>query len=97
MTTTLPEVGQVVLVRDRHWAVAEIMSSELPPDIARSNGQSSHTIVALSSVEDDGQGESLSVAWECEPGTLVLEASTLPPMPQDGDFDSPSTARTQLS
>lgn len=30
MTNVLPEVGQVVKVRDRHWAVSEIMKSELP-------------------------------------------------------------------
>ena len=89
MINSLPEVGQVVKVRDRHWTVAEIMSSELPADIVSQGGSVFNTLVALSSVEDDGQGDQLTVAWECEPGTTVLEASTLPNMPHDGEFDTP--------
>ena len=89
MTNALPEVGQVVKVRDRHWAVSEIMRSGLPPDILRSGGDPSSTLGDLKWVEDDGQGETLTVAWECEPGTAVLEASALPSMPNDGKFDSP--------
>src|SRR6266540_3841856 len=89
VTTRLPEVGQIVKVRERHWAVAEIESSSLPADIVRSGGDPSNTLVTLSSVEDDGQGESLTVAWECEPATAVLEASTLPLVPLDGAFDDP--------
>ena len=86
----LPEVGQVVKVRDRHWAVAAILPSELPADILRVGGDPPSTLVTLSSVEDDGQAESLTVAWECEPDTAVLDASTLPTMPLEGDFDPPS-------
>ena len=81
MTSILPEVGQVVKVRDRHWAVAEIMSSEVPADIRRYGGGVLNTLVDLSSVEDYGQGEQLTVALECEPSTTIPEASTLPTCP----------------
>ena len=49
----LPEVGQVVKVRDRHWAVAEVSTSALPEDILRASGGVQDTLVKLSSVEDD--------------------------------------------
>jgi superfamily II DNA or RNA helicase len=43
----------------------------------------------LTSVEDEGQIETLTVAWGCEPATEILQTSTLPAMPEDGAFDSP--------
>jgi superfamily II DNA or RNA helicase len=42
----------------------------------------------LSSVEDDGFGEELTVFWEVEPGTVVLPKATLP-RPEPGCFDDP--------
>jgi superfamily II DNA or RNA helicase len=83
-----PEVGQIVLVRDRHWVVS---------DVRRANGvlaglaepaRPYQTLVDLSSVEDDGFGEDLSVLWEVEPGAHVLETATLP-RPAPGHFDEP--------
>jgi superfamily II DNA or RNA helicase len=91
-----PEVGQIVKVRDRHWAVADIIRTSLPPDVAKPGGTAPHTLVELSSVEDDGQGELLTVAWELEPGTAVLTASTLPSMAPESVFDSPSTLSSFL-
>jgi hypothetical protein len=97
MANALPEIGQVVKVRDRHWAVSEIVRSELPADVLRPGGDPANTLIDLTSVEDDGQGETLTVAWECEPGTAVLEASTLPSMPADGNFDSPEVLAAFLN
>lgn len=84
-----PEVGQIVKVRDRHWAIADIVASTLPQDIVRTSGDASDALVTLTSVEDDGNAESLTIAWNCEPASQVLETSTLPPMPRDGAFDAP--------
>ncbi len=77
-----PEVGQLVRVRDRHWVVSEVVSSTFA-------GESTQHLVELASVEDDALGDELTVVWEIEPGTAVLEAATLP-RPEVGRFDDPA-------
>ena len=85
-----PEVGQLVLVRDRRWVVSEVTGSNQPVDLlARSVQRRGHRI-ALRSVEDDGRGEALDVIWEVEPGATVIEAERLP-SPRDGRYDDPAT------
>ena len=64
-----PEVGQLVRVRDRHWVVTNVVASSL----AETGPRPSH-LVELSSVEDDAYGDELTVFWEVEPGTVVLQA-----------------------
>src|SRR3712207_94418 len=78
-----PEVGQLVRVRDRHWVVSDVAASTL------SAADTSQHLVDLASVEDDGLGDELSVIWEIEPGTDVLDTATLP-RPQLDRFDDPS-------
>jgi len=78
-----------VQIRERHWAVAEISVSALPPDVLGRTTTDQEALITLSSVEDDGNAESLTVAWNCEPGAEILDASTLPEMPADGAFDAP--------
>ena len=68
--TTVPELGQVVRCRDQVWAVNEVSTSSLPADPLGSSGQ--HHLVRLSSLEDDGFGDELSVIWQIEPGTEVI-------------------------
>jgi superfamily II DNA or RNA helicase len=80
-TLDAPEVGQLVRVRDRHWVVSDVIASTLQ--------DSSQHLVELSSVEDDGLGDELTVVWEIEPGTAVLDTATLP-RPQPDRFDDPS-------
>lgn len=46
-------------------------------------------MVSLSSVEDDGIGDELTVIWEIEPGARVLPTATLP-QPVAGRFDDPN-------
>jgi hypothetical protein len=72
-----PEEGQLVSVRDRHWIVKAVLPSALPPDVMSASDTPQH-LVQLSSVEDDGLGEELTVVWEIEPGTRILEAANLP-------------------
>src|SRR5215510_9558697 len=78
----VPEVGQLVRVRDRHWVVTNVVPSTLTDRASAP----SH-LVELSSVEDDAYGDELTVFWEVEPGTVVLPKATLP-NPSEG-FDDP--------
>jgi superfamily II DNA or RNA helicase len=83
----LPEVGHLVRVRDRHWVVTDLAASSLPPDVVGGEQAPSH-LVSLSSVEDDGFGDELTVFWELEPATEILPQATLPE-PAAGAFDPP--------
>lgn len=80
-----PETGRLVVVRDRHWVVADVYASSGP--LAAPAAAAQHR-VKLASVEDDGLGEDLEVIWEVEPGARVLDAATLP-RPEAGRFDPP--------
>ncbi len=85
----IPEVGQLVRVRDRHWVVTNIQASNQPLDaLAEADVRPFH-LVELSSVEDDAFGDDLTVFWEVEPGVLVLPKATLP-RPEPGRFDNPA-------
>ncbi len=88
-----PEEGQLVSVRDRFWIVKAVVPSALPLDIAA--GERQQHLVELSSVEDDGLGDELTVVWEIEPGTSIRETGSLP-TPRAGEFDSPERLRTFL-
>ncbi|MBR1214602.1 DISARM system SNF2-like helicase DrmD [Bradyrhizobium sp. JYMT SZCCT0180] len=80
---TVPEIGQLAIVRKRPFVVTEIIPSA--PGLNGEMAQSNH-LIKLSSVEDDGLGEELQVIWELEPGTSVHEKSTLP---NPDSFDHP--------
>jgi hypothetical protein len=82
MLSTIPEAGQLVIVRKRPFVVTEIIPAMpgLGGELARSH------LIKLSSVEDDGLGEELQVLWELEPGTSVHEK---PNLPEPDRFDSP--------
>ena len=82
----VPELGQVVRCRDRIWAVNEVAPSSLPPD-AISNTRPQH-LVRMSSLEDDGFGDELTVIWELESGTQVIPHQDFPD-PEIGRLDSP--------
>src|SRR4051794_37361628 len=82
----VPELGQVVRCRDRIWAVNEVAPSSLPEDVVA--GTRPHHLVRMSSLEDDGFGDELSVLWELEPGAHVIPHQELP-RPQIGRLDPP--------
>ena len=82
----VPELGQVVRCRDGIWAVNEVAPSSLSAD-ALSGTRPQH-LVRMSSLEDDGFGEELTVIWEVEPGTEVIPHQELP-RPDLGKLDSP--------
>ena len=88
-TEPIPEVGQLVEVRGRHWVVSEVVPSALPPDPLAGQTHRQH-LVTLSSVEDDALSEELQVVWEAEVGRRIRERATLPEVVSEG-FDDPST------
>ena len=75
----LPEVGQLVSVRRRQWLVADVNSSFLK------NREREHSLVTLSSVEEDALGKQIEIIWEIEPGARVLKSAGLPKF--TGEFD----------
>ena len=82
----VPELGQVVRCRDRIWAVNEVAPSTLPVDPM--SGTRPQHLVRLSSLEDDGFGDELTVIWEIESGTQVIPHQELP-RPDLNRLDAP--------
>ncbi len=80
---SVPEIGQLVIVRKRPFVVIEIAAAAagISKDSTRR-----HHLVKLSSVEDDGLGEQIEVIWELELGTSVREK---PSLPAPDAFDQP--------
>jgi superfamily II DNA or RNA helicase len=86
MPSSLPEPGQIVIARQRPFVVSDIQTSTLPlPATVQQPAERQH-LLRLSSVEDEGLGEELSVVWELEPGISCLEKAQLPGLK---DFDPP--------
>ncbi|MFO0428877.1 MAG: DISARM system SNF2-like helicase DrmD [Planctomyces sp.] len=56
-TSKIPSQGEIVRVRQRHYLVEDV----IPP-----RRKADSTIVALSCIEDDAQGQPLEVLWERE-------------------------------
>ncbi len=83
---TIPDPGQIVTVRQRHFVVVEVNKSTLPRNGFHPSREAPQHLVSLSSVEDDALGEELQVIWEIEPGAKIHEKTTLP---EPSDFDDP--------
>lgn len=84
--TPIPEIGQIVTVRQRRYVVSEIQQSAIPIEVLSKNGNEPQHLVTLSSIEDDALGEALQVIWEIEPDARINEKSGLP---DPTGFDSP--------
>lgn len=82
---SLPEVGQLVVVRKRPFVVTEI--------IPAAPGLTGSPLIKCSSVEDDGLGEELQVIWGIEPGTQIHQKSSLP---EPDSFDHPKRLQAFL-
>ena len=80
MTAEAPEPGQIALVRQRRYLVENV----IPPP---SSGEA--TLVELSCLEDDAQGESLSVLWEHELDARVFKDDGWSAVARKG-FDDPA-------
>lgn len=73
----VPQPGQLVRARGRHWVVAEVSKGSLPSD-SLNGGRAPESLVTITSVEDDRYDETIQVIWELEPGTRILDKATLP-------------------
>ena len=90
LSVALPEQGQLVEVRRRRFVVTEVQRSALPPDPLSPDSQHApHHLVRLSSIEDEGLGEELSVIWELEPGACAFDRSLLPRAPKTAPLLDP--------
>src|SRR5207253_7474198 len=73
-----PEVGQIVRVRQRLYLVEGLVARPRPQD---------STLVELSCIEDDAQGQELVVLWERELDAAILTGEEWARLAQRG-FDS---------
>ena len=78
MPSNLPEPGQIVIVRQRPFVVNDIKPSALPLAATAVDGGGRQHLLRLSSVEDEGLGEELSIVWELEPGVSCRERAQAP-------------------
>jgi hypothetical protein len=78
VTTAIPEVGQIVRVRQRLYLVEGLVTRPRPQD---------STLVELSCIEDDAQGQELAVLWERELDAAILTGEEWARLAQRG-FDS---------
>lgn len=81
-SVTIPEQGQIALLRQGRYVVTEVRASQLPTTTAPVQH-----LVTAASIEDDAMGEELQVVWETEVGAQALERVALP-SPRHG-FDDP--------
>src|SRR6266481_5755670 len=79
VTAAIPEVGQIVRVRQRLYLVEGL--------VARPRQEDS-TLVELSCIEDDAQGQELKVLWERELDAAILTGEEWARIAQRG-FDPP--------
>jgi superfamily II DNA or RNA helicase len=78
-TAAIPEVGQIVRVRQRLYLVEGLVPRPRPHD---------STLVELSCIEDDAQGQELAVLWERELDAAILTGEEWARLAQRG-FDPP--------
>src|SRR5260370_14674648 len=79
VTPALPEVGQIVRIRQRLYLVEGLVARPRPQD---------STLVELSCIEDDAQGQEVEVLWERELDAAVLTGEEWARLAQRG-FDPP--------
>lgn len=80
MTKTIPKPGQIAHVRQRRYLVEEVAKPAVADEA---------TLVHLSCLDDDAQGEPLSVLWEHELDAHVLEDDGWSLVAEKG-FDDPA-------
>ena len=80
MTACSPEPGRIALVRQRRYLVENVTLPPSPDDA---------TLVDLSCLDDDAQGEPLSVLWEHELDARVLKDDGWSAVAEKG-FDDPA-------
>lgn len=86
LVSTLPELGQLVNIRQRQYVVNQVQQATLFVDPISTKLEQPQHLVTLLSVEDDAEGEELQVIWELEPGAHIYEKIKLP---SPTGFDEP--------
>ncbi|PWB56030.1 MAG: helicase [Anaerolineales bacterium] len=86
LSRQIPEIGQIVTVRQRRYVVSDVLQSAIPVEILQNAGGTNQHLVTLSSIEDDALGETLQVIWEIEPDARINEKAGLP---DPSGFDHP--------
>lgn len=84
---TIPEIGTIVHVRSRQYLVENTIAS------SNENGD---TLLSLSCLDDDAQGEPLSVLWEREIDARIVGENSWDSVAQRG-FDSASPFSAYLN
>src|SRR5712692_4434906 len=79
---SVPEQGQLAVVRQRRYVVTDVQASAA---VLAATERPQH-LVSLTSIEDDALGEVLRVVWELEPGAYAFEKMELP---EPKGFDRP--------
>lgn len=77
--------GNYAKVRSRHWIISRVQAANVVPLSGVTKKIKQHT-VSLTSIEDEGLGDTLDVVWELEPGAEIIEKHGFPESPQ---FDRP--------
>lgn len=78
-TATLPTPGQIARVRQRTYLVEQVVKPKRAAD---------STLVRLSCVDDDNQGQPLEVLWEKELDPAILTGEAWESVAKDGFDDS---------
>ena len=79
MLSRSPQPGQIARVRARQYLIEEVQTPQAPEDM---------TLVRMSCVDDDAQGEPLEIVWETELDAKVLDATSWDHVARAG-FDDP--------
>src|SRR5262245_6503901 len=74
-----PQSGQIVRVRQRQYLVEQVVAAPSAADA---------TLVELSCLDDDAQGQELQVLWEAEPDGEILAGTGWDHLARRG-FDPP--------
>ncbi len=80
MTVLSPEPGRIALVRQRRYLVENVTTSQSPDEAM---------LVELSCLDDDAQGQPLSVLWEYEIDAHILDDNGWSTLADKG-FDDPA-------
>jgi SNF2 family DNA or RNA helicase len=79
LSPRLPKVGEIVKIRQRQYLVEDVATAAAPTE---------SSVVRMSCVDDDAQGEPLEALWDLEPDAEVLTGTGWDRLAKRG-FDSP--------
>ena len=87
---SVPETGQIAVVRGANWSVSDVRPQGLPRSGADDAVVGLQHAVTLQSLEEDRLGQELRVIWELEPGRSLRPDLGLPTHIEATTFDDPN-------